>query len=124
MGAIVPDRVLATRLGLSVRQARRESGLTQAEVAELIGLSSDVFGRMERGAFLPRVATLIRLCGALGVTSDQLLGMGRQNDVRQSDGRDERDGVRPEILKLANRLPLLSARQVKLLGAIAIEMRR
>jgi len=65
---------LAKRLGDAAREARRRAQLTQAEVASVIGISPVVYSRMERGLVLPSVPTLCRLCDALHVSSDTLLG--------------------------------------------------
>lgn len=40
--------------------------MTQVEVAEAIGTPPAVYGHMERGAVMPSVPTLIRLCLTLG----------------------------------------------------------
>lgn len=65
---------LSKQLGTAAREARHRAQLTQAEVASLIGISPVVYSRMERGMVLPSVPTLCRLCDALNVPSDTLLG--------------------------------------------------
>jgi transcriptional regulator with XRE-family HTH domain len=68
------NEALAKQLGNAARAARHRAQLTQAEVASLIGISPVVYSRMERGMVLPSVPTLCRLCDALHVSSDTLLG--------------------------------------------------
>jgi transcriptional regulator with XRE-family HTH domain len=65
---------LSKQLGAAAREARHRAQLTQAEVASLIGISPVVYSRLERGMVLPSVPTLCRLCDALHVSSDTLLG--------------------------------------------------
>ncbi|NNB85417.1 helix-turn-helix domain-containing protein [Corallococcus exiguus] len=65
---------LASTIGDAARAARTRLGLTQAEMAQRVGLAHAVYSRMERGRMLPRVSTIQRLCGALGVTPDELMG--------------------------------------------------
>ncbi|NOK20788.1 helix-turn-helix domain-containing protein [Corallococcus carmarthensis] len=65
---------LAITIGDAARAARTRLGLTQAEMAQRVGLASGVYSRMERGRMLPSVSTLQRLCDALGVTPDELMG--------------------------------------------------
>ncbi|MBZ4336712.1 helix-turn-helix domain-containing protein [Corallococcus sp. AS-1-12] len=65
---------LASTIGNAARAARTRLGLTQADMAQRVGLAHAVYSRMERGLILPRVSTLQRLCGALGVTPDELMG--------------------------------------------------
>lgn len=78
------QRELRARLGELARGARRRAGLTQADVAELVGIQTEVYGRLERGLMSPSVATLRRLCLVLGVSSDSVLGLA---EPRQSTPR-------------------------------------
>ena len=48
---------LATRLGECARAARQRLNLTQEDVAERIGIATEVYGRLERGNMLPSVPT-------------------------------------------------------------------
>ena len=75
MGRRVDTR-LAAGLGAVARAARTHAGLTQADVAELVNLAPEVYGRLERGKMLPSVPTLRRLCVSLGISADLLLGLG------------------------------------------------
>jgi transcriptional regulator with XRE-family HTH domain len=68
-------KTLRRIVGANLRNARLRQGLTQEQAAELIGMSCEVYGRMERGGIFPRVARLIEICQKLGVSADQLLGL-------------------------------------------------
>jgi DNA-binding XRE family transcriptional regulator len=57
-----------------MRAARMRVGLTQAEIAASVGITPEVFGRMERGKVLPSVPTLFRLCVALRSGPHELMG--------------------------------------------------
>ena len=48
--------------------------MTQAEVAEAIGLASENYSRLERGLLNPSISTLVALARVLKVTPDELLG--------------------------------------------------
>ena len=65
-------------LGDAARAARLRLGLTQAEVAKKVRLKSGVYGRVERGAMVPSVPTLRRICETLGISLDALLSLGTQ----------------------------------------------
>ena len=54
------EKPLASILGAVARTARMRAGLTQEDVAERIGMASEVYGRMERGQMLPRVEKLLK----------------------------------------------------------------
>ncbi len=66
---------LAITVGAAARAARLRLGLTQADVAERVGIAMEVYSRMERGKVLPSVTTLRRLCQVLRIGADTLLGL-------------------------------------------------
>lgn len=70
-----PDTAaLRATVGPRLKLARKALGLTQEDAAELIGISSEFYARMERGNALPSVETLRKLANALRVSVDYLLG--------------------------------------------------
>ena len=64
---------LPHRIGEQARAARKALGLTQADVAEEVGIAPEVYGRLERGGMMPSVTTLLKLAKALRVSPDVLL---------------------------------------------------
>lgn len=48
--------------------ARKNAGLTQAELAERIGADKGYISRIERGLTIPTVSTLYRIAAAMGLT--------------------------------------------------------
>ena len=104
-------------LGASVLAARERSGLTQVEVAEGVGLVSAVYGRIERGQMLPSVPTLFRLCMALGVSSDDLLGLDdTEREVLVGSPTVE---ASPELRRLEALVRTLSPAALRTLSAVA-----
>jgi transcriptional regulator with XRE-family HTH domain len=69
-----PDVQLRRAIGRAAREARTQLQLTQAEVADALGMAPEVYGRIERGEFMPSVITLVNVATVLRVTPDQLLG--------------------------------------------------
>lgn len=55
------------QIGPMLRQRRKELNLTLAQVAERVGIATGFLSEIERDQASPSVATLIRLCDALGV---------------------------------------------------------
>lgn len=51
---------LIKKIGYAIANRRRMAGLTQAEVAERLGISNDAISRMERGSIMPTVLRLIQ----------------------------------------------------------------
>lgn len=64
---------LADRLGANIAATRRGVGLSQEEVGRRASLHRTEVGLLERGERTPRIDTVVRLAGALGVTVDHLL---------------------------------------------------
>lgn len=62
--------VFAERL----KALRGERKLTQARLAELIGVNPRAYNRWERGNFVPQLDTLIKIADVLNVTLDELTG--------------------------------------------------
>jgi transcriptional regulator with XRE-family HTH domain len=68
-------KALKKSLGTNIKLARLRRGLTQEDAAERICISTEVYGRLERGGIFPRVVRLTDICEQLGVSADQLLGL-------------------------------------------------
>lgn len=64
---------LADRLSRNIAARRRALGLTQAQIAERLGVDTETLSRFERGKHLPSLATLERLAQVLATTIAELL---------------------------------------------------
>ena len=60
------------RLANSLKERRTELGLTQAELAEKVGVTRKTVNTVENGVFTPSATLAIKLSQALGVTVEQL----------------------------------------------------
>ncbi|MDY0743396.1 helix-turn-helix transcriptional regulator [Paucibacter sp. R3-3] len=65
---------LPARLGRNLSARRKALGLTQAGVAERLGVDTETLSRFERGKHVPSLQTLERLAETLGSTCAELLG--------------------------------------------------
>lgn len=72
---------LRRAIGRAAREARTQLHLTQAEVADALGMAPEVYGRIERGEFMPSVITLVNVATVLRVTPDQLLGWSERQGL-------------------------------------------
>lgn len=66
---------------MNIKDIRTRKGLTQAEVASALGVSSVVYSRYETGSRQPSIDILIQLADIFGVTVDYLLG---RQDIEDS----------------------------------------
>lgn len=78
-----------------IKTLRRGQGLTQSQLANLVGVAQPYINELERGKKRPSVDVLERLCDSLGVTADYILGIepGRYSAVVQPA-----PGLSPELL--------------------------
>jgi transcriptional regulator with XRE-family HTH domain len=64
---------VAGRVAASLRSLRRARNLSQHDFAELAGVTSSAISQAERGERGLSLTTLVRLCGAIGISIDDLL---------------------------------------------------
>jgi transcriptional regulator with XRE-family HTH domain len=69
-----PERAADARLGRAIRAARRDRGMTLAQVAAQAGLSQPFLSQLELGRTRPSMRSLFRIATALGTTQQALLG--------------------------------------------------
>src|SRR6201986_5577606 len=76
----VPD---GTRIGAQLRAARLAARMSMAEVAEQAGLTKGFVSKLERDLANVSVASLIRLCDALGISPGSLFQAPKGEVVRR-----------------------------------------
>lgn len=64
---------VAEQFGHNLAYCRRRAKLSQEELSFRAGLHRVTVGLLERGERIPRIDTLVKLAGALGVSSAELL---------------------------------------------------
>lgn len=115
------DQRLAKRLGERVREHRLRLPATQEEVAEMVGLSAQVYSRLERGGVLPSVPTLLRLCASLQAKpNDLLLDSHLQFAVQYATA----PRISPELARLGRILSTADLGTVRLLLQLAHRLSR
>ena len=57
---------------LRMKAARAGRGLSQASLAEQVGVTRQTISAVESGDYNPTIALCVRICRALGVTLDDL----------------------------------------------------
>jgi len=111
------------KFGAFVAQLRKEKGLMQKELAEMLYVSDKAVSKWERGLSIPDVAILVPLAEILGVTVTELLECRRlpkdaPMDSRQAEeivkkviglSEEEQQKYRPDRLKRALQLFLCVA---------------
>jgi transcriptional regulator with XRE-family HTH domain len=82
MTAVGPDGV---RIGAQLRAARLAARKTMAEVADEAGLTKGFVSKLERDLANVSVASLMRLCDALGVSIGSMFQASKGEIIRQAE---------------------------------------
>ena len=87
---------VAERFGENLSRLRERAGVTQEEVAWRASLHRTEIGLLERGGRIPRIDTLAKLAGALGVLPAELLEgiTWRPGSVREGRFIEEKERTR------------------------------
>lgn len=67
------NAVIAKNVGMMIAKYRKQAGLSQAKVAELLGLSIDSISRIERGNIVPNVPRLFEFAALFGCEPSDFL---------------------------------------------------
>jgi putative transcriptional regulator len=68
---------MAERLANGLKERRAELGLTQAELAERVGVTRKTVNTVENGVFTPSTTLAIKISQALGLSVEQLFWIER-----------------------------------------------
>lgn len=64
----------------NLRRIMRDRGMTQVELGRMVGISQGNVSMYVTGSREPRATCIMRIATALGVTTDELLGVKRNGD--------------------------------------------
>ena len=67
--------MIESRLTVHIKAKRMAAGLTQLELARLIGVSRKTVNTVENSVFVPSTVVALRLARALGATVDELFAI-------------------------------------------------
>ena len=76
------------KIGRFVASQRKERGLTQAQLAETLGVTDRAVSKWENGKSLPDYSVLPSLCDALGISVNELL-CGEKIAMENNDKKQE-----------------------------------
>ena len=66
-------------MAITLKAARINAGLTQAEAAELIGVTKVIIGNWERGISFPKITLIENIEKAYGVPCSDLIFLPKKN---------------------------------------------
>lgn len=102
--------------GAFIARKRKELNLTQAQLAERLGISSKSVSKWERGKCMPDYSIVNELCDALGITVSELLD-GEEN---------ERENLRmydnDQMIEMLARIQRLEGQRITIIAIALIVM--
>lgn len=109
-------------VGVSVGPRRRAAGLRREEVAQLAGMSTDYYTRMEQGrSTRPSTQILGSLARALRLTPDERDYLFRVSGLDAPDRHSGGDYVAPALLRVMDRLSDTPALIISVLGETLVQ---
>lgn len=103
-------------VGQRIQEARRNSNLTQEQLAEMVGLSPTHISVIERGTKPTKITNFVAIANALGVSADMLL-----IDVLDNTAKTESNMIYDEIAQLT---PKQQSLVMKLLRGMVKELQK
>jgi transcriptional regulator with XRE-family HTH domain len=103
---------LQQELGRQVRRHRDRIGMSQVELADAIGRSVQMIGRIERGRSAPSFATLEEIARVLQTPLQDFFGFGEPDETGASTNR------------IMHRLSLLSSDEIEWVDQIIVTVLR
>ena len=79
----------STKTGSFISEMRKEKGLTQKQLADIVGVSDKAVSRWETGKGLPDTSIMPELCKALDININELLSGERLNAEAYSGKAEE-----------------------------------
>lgn len=117
-----PKQTLRQTIGAAARDARKHLGLTQEDVADRLGIATEVYGRLERGAMSPSVHSLRKLCLVLNLSADRMLGTSRTAGAPLEDTSAPPVPDSRHMRRLLRRARRLTPQSLRLLAQLASQL--
>jgi len=110
---------LTVHLGEVLREARLKAELTQADVADRVGVATEVYGRIERGNLTPSVPNLRKLCMVLRVDASTALGLDAGEAAAWLMESEPPSEESPRLRRLLRILRQLDDKKLTTIGYVA-----
>lgn len=87
-------------LGQRIARLRKSKGLTQEELGDKVGISSQAVSKWETDASVPDIMLLVKIANIFDITVDELLGNERIRETPKVVPQENRKDVDKMILKI------------------------
>lgn len=107
------------KIGRFIQLKRKEKGLTQAELAEMLNITDRAVSKWERGIAMPDSSIMLELCRILGITVTDLLN-GEMVDMENYSNKNEQAIMETLKMKEKSDKLLLRAEVFIVVASIAL----
>ena len=76
------------KIGRFIAECRKKASLTQAQLAEKLGITDKAISKWERGVAMPDTSIMLELCDILGISVNELLS-GEKIDMENNNQKNE-----------------------------------
>ena len=116
--AIIFSEVISvelTQIGKFLAELRKESGLTQEQLGEKLGVTNKTVSRWETGAYLPPAEALLAISEFFGVSINELLSGKRLSGEAYKEAAEEnlKEAVRSGRFSLSERIAFYRRKWLK-----------
>lgn len=112
-------------IGQILRSAREAKGMTQKQVAEILGRRQQIVGHWETGYAQPDANTLFELCDIYGISIDEAFGKKKEQEdilyISRPSGVETTDELRKRLHDLIDQL---DDEDLRLLSDLTIRFRK
>ena len=77
------------KIGQFIAECRKEAKLTQAQLAERLGITDKAVSKWERGIAMPDTSIMLELCDILGISVNELLSGEKKNNMENNTQNNE-----------------------------------
>lgn len=108
--------------GHKLKTLRIRAGMTQGQLAKLLGVSPSTVGMYEQGRRNPDTVMIKKICSIFSVSADSLLGVGETSNEAIDIIKEMSARLRSNREVTLNGLPMSDEDRSKLLNAIEIAL--
>lgn len=107
----------ASVFGTHLKALRQSKNLTQEELADQVGRSVDAISKIERGASLPSLDTIIRLSACLNTSLHDILSPIESQYLKSEQRVKLEARLAAMVTSLSDEQLKIAVRQIEVLGA-------
>jgi transcriptional regulator with XRE-family HTH domain len=85
------------QVGKNIRRLRKEQGLDQGELANLVGITQPYLSQLENGERDPSMSLLRKICEELDLSLPELFLLSMDEEDVQPDRREAFEELRPHL---------------------------